>query len=284
MLFGRGLVATPNDFGSQGAYPTHPELLDWLALQYIASGWDTKQLIKTMVMSATYRQSSSAPRELYERDPQNELLARAPRFRLPAEFIRDGALAVAGKLDDRIGGPSVYPSQPHGLWREVSHFGYGAAFSAQAFYPSDDAGQHRRSMYTFWKRTSPPPAMIAFDAPTREVCSVQRSRTNTPLQALVLLNDPEYVGAARQLAAVVMKEVDAAPDRQVANLFRRSTSRQPDDAELAILLRRFNDALEIYQKDDAARQALVIDGSAEHAAMTVVASIVLNLDEVLTRE
>ncbi|MDH3717149.1 MAG: DUF1553 domain-containing protein [Planctomycetota bacterium] len=284
MLFGRGLVSTPDDFGSQGTFPTHPALLDWLAIEYSQNGWDTKRLIKTMVMSATYRQSSSAPRSLIERDPRNELLARAPRYRLSAEFIRDGALAIAGTLDKRVGGPSVYPSQPHGLWREISHFGHGAAFSAQAFYPSDATGQHRRSMYTFWKRTSPPPSMIAFDAPTREVCAVQRSRTNTPLQALVLLNDPKYVAAARKLAALAMNEGGATTDDRIRFLFRRATSRQPDASESTILRGRYESALATYQQDTAAAQALVADSTAEHAAWTVVASIVLNLDEVITRE
>ncbi len=284
MLFGRGLVSTPNDFGSQGTYPTHPALLDWLALEFSGNGWDTKRLIKTIVMSSTYRQSSSAPRSLIEQDPQNKLLARAPRFRLSAEFIRDGALAISGTLDRRVGGPSVYPSQPHGLWREVSHFGYGNAFSAQAFYPSDNAGQHRRSMYTFWKRTSPPPTMIAFDAPTREVCAVQRSRTNTPLQALVLLNDPEYIAAARKLATLAIKQGGTTADDRINYIFRRATSRQADASEIKILSSRYTKALATYQQDHAAAQALAADGTAEHAAWTVIASIMLNLDEVITRE
>ena len=284
LLFGRGLVATPNDFGSQGAFPTHPALLDWLSIEYRRHDWDTKRLIKMILMSATYRQSSSAPRSLIDRDPLNEFLARAPRFRLPAEFIRDGALAIAGTLDPRIGGPSVYPSQPHGLWREISHFGYGNAFSAQAFYPSDDAGQYRRSMYTFWKRTSPPPSMIAFDAPTREVCAVQRSRTNTPLQALVLLNDPEYIGAARALAGLAIKDGGATATERINFLFRRATSRRPDEEELTLLRSRFDRTLAFYQKDTQATRALVGQSTPQHAALTVVASIVLNLDEVITRE
>ena len=284
MLFGRGLVSTANDFGSQGAYPTHPALLDWLALEFSQNGWDTKRLIKTILMSSTYRQSSSAPRALILRDPHNALLARGPRYRLPAEFIRDGALAIAGTLDDRVGGPSVYPSQPHGLWREVSHFGYGNAFSAQAFYPSDRSGQHRRSMYTFWKRTSPPPSMIAFDAPSREVCAVQRSRTNTPLQALVLLNDPEYIGAARDLASLAIKAGGGSADETIDSMFRRATSRRPDAPEREILRRRYQLALASYRQDAPAAHSLVAGGSAEHAAWTVVASIILNLDEVITRE
>lgn len=289
MLFGRGLVSTANDFGSQGAYPSHPALLDWLALDYSSSGWDTKRLIKSIVMSSTYQQSSSAPRSLIDRDPQNDLLARARRFRLPAEFIRDGALAIAGTLDDRVGGPSVYPSQPHGLWREISHFGYGNAFSAQAFYPSDNSGQNRRSMYTFWKRTSPPPSMTAFDAPTREVCAVERSRTNTPLQALVLLNDPEYVAAARKLAALAINQGGSSNKDRIEFIFRRATSRRPDASELNVLETRYGAALASYQQDANAAESLVADekvagNAAAHAAWTVIASIVLNLDEVITRE
>ncbi len=284
MLFGRGLVSTPNDFGSQGGYPTHPGLLDYLAARLIDSGWDTKALIKSIVMSATYRQNASAPRAAIEQDPQNTLLARAPRFRLPAEFIRDGALAVSGQLDPRVGGPSVYPSQPHGLWREVSHFGYGNAYTAQAFYPSDVSGLTRRSMYTFWKRTSPPPSLAVFDAPTREVCVVQRSRTNTPLQALVLLNDPEYFGAARELAGLAMEAGGESTASRIDFMFRRATARRPAPDERGILSNRYNKAVAQFAEDPDAARAVIDSGSAEHAAWTVVASIILNLDETITRE
>lgn len=298
MLFGRGLVSTPDDFGSQGAYPTHPELLDWLAVEFRESGWDIKQLLKTMVMSSTYRQTSAASRDLYERDPENRWLARAPRYRLSAEFLRDGALAISGQLDPRVGGPSVYPSQPHGLWREISHFGYGNAFSAQAFYPSDDSGQYRRSMYTFWKRTSPPPSMIAFDAPTREVCAVTRSRTNTPLQALVLLNDPNYVAAAKSLARLAIAEGGETVGERVDFMFRRASSRFPTSQERQVLSDRYATCLNVYQSDSEAAEGLAGDdhksaasevaasevAASEVAAWTVVASIILNLDEVITRE
>ncbi len=282
-LFGRGLVSTPNDFGSQGSYPTHPELLDWLALYYREINWDTKQLIKTMVMSSTYRQSSAAPRDEIQNDPLNLWLSRAARYRLPAEFIRDGALAIAGPLNSRIGGPSVYPSQPHGLWREISHFGYGKAFSAQAFYPSDTQGLYRRSMYTFWKRTSPPPSLIAFDAPTREVCSVQRSRTNTPLQALVLLNDPEFVAAARMLAKRAMLEGGQSVEDRLQFMFRLATARLPDSAEQSLLINRYHSSLATYRKAPKS-SAEDLDTHPELDAWSVVAAIVLNLDEVITRE
>jgi hypothetical protein len=284
MLFGRGLVPTPNDLGMQGTYPSHPDLLDWLAREYIDSGWDTKHMIKRMVTSATYRQSSRAPRTVIENDPNNTLLARAARFRLPAEFIRDGALAIAGELDDRVGGPSVYPSQPHGLWREVSHFGYGNAFSAQAFYPSDEAGQSRRSMYTFWKRTSPPPSLTAFDAPTREVCTVQRSRTNTPLQALVLLNDPQYIDAARSLAQLALQKGGDTDAKRIDFIFRRATARLPQADERALLLERLEHALATYNNDADATRAIAQADSPKIAAWAVVASVVLNLDETITRE
>ncbi len=284
MLFGRGLVASPNDFGSQGNYPTHPQLLDWLAMEFRQTGWDTKKLLKTIVMSATYRQSSAAPQSLYQEDPHNELLARATRYRLPAEFIRDSALFMSGTMDTRIGGPSVYPDQPHGLWREISHFGYTHPFSAQAFYPSDSTGQHRRSMYTFWKRTSPPPSMIAFDAPTREVCSVERSRTNTPIQALVLLNDPQYVTAARNLAKIVLQSGGDTTEQRIEFLFRLTTSRRPDPQEQALLTNRYQKLLKQFKNNKQTPGESIHPNSAKLAAWTIIASTVLNLDEVITRE
>ena len=282
-LFGRGLVDTPYDFGSQGSYPNLPELLDWLACEYFQNGWDTKALIKTIVMSSTYQQSSAISPEQWDQDPKNHWLGRGSRYRLPGEFIRDGALSIAGILNPRVGGPSVYPNQPHGLWREISHFGYGNAFSAQAFYPSDSQGQNRRSMYTFWKRTSPPPFLIAFDAPTREVCAVLRSRTNTPLQALVLLNDPKYVFAARQLATRALQEGGSAIADQIEWMFRRATSRFPEPDEIELLKNRFEQARLEYQSD-IPRDNAGIPLDPGLTAMTVVASVILNLDEVITRE
>lgn len=281
---GQGLVTTLNDFGMQGAYPTHRGLLDYLASDYIESGWDTKRLVKQIVMSATYRQSSKAPRELYQQDPGNALLARASRYRLPAEIVRDNALAIAGKLDMRVGGPSVYPSQPHGLWREVSHFGYGNAFTAQAFYPSGGSDLTRRSMYTFWKRTSPPPSLMAFDAPSREVCTVQRSRTNTPLQALVLLNDPEYVDAARALAELADQQDVRDINEYIAYMFRRATGRLPKATESDLLLKHYLAAFDQYQSDLEATRKIVGSENVALAASTSTATVILNLDEVITRE
>lgn len=284
MFVGQGLVTTPNDFGMQGAYPSHRGLLDYLAADFVESGWDTKHMVKKIVMSATYRQSSKAPRELYQQDPGNTLLARASRYRLPAEIVRDNALAIAGKLDTRVGGPSVYPSQPHGLWREVSHFGYPRAFTAQAFYPSDEAGQNRRSMYTFWKRTSPPPSLTAFDAPSREVCTVDRARTNTPLQALVLLNDPEYVDAARALAELALASGHEQPNAQISYMFQRATGRNPSPPEADALWQHYSNATVRFVKDTRAAIDLVGEDDAPLAALSSVATVILNLDEVITRE
>lgn len=283
MLMGRGIVATPNDFGNQGSFPSHPELLDHLASRFVAEGWDVKWLVREIVSSATYRQSSAVTEELLERDPRNELLARMSRRRLPAEFVRDAALWIAGVLEPRVGGPSVYPAQPDGLWREVSHFGYPKAFTAQSFYPSRGADLRRRSLYTFWKRTCPPPSLAAFDAPTREVCAVERAVTNTPLQALVLLNDPEYVRAGRALAERALEEGGATDAERVRWLFERATARVPDPAEVGLLLRHLASAGGRYAADPSATAAAAGRAHPELAAWTSLAAIVLNLDETITR-
>ena len=198
MYFGHGIVKTQEDFGVQGEPPVHPELLDWLATEFVRTGWDMKAMQRLIVTSATYRQSSRVTPALLEKDPENRLLARGPRFRLPAEMIRDTALAVSGLLNDEIGGPSVLPYQPTGLWEELA---FGDGFSAQTYEQSHGKDLYRRGMYTFWKRTAPPASLATFDAPDREKCTGRRALTNTPLQALVLLNDPTYVEAARALAA-----------------------------------------------------------------------------------
>ena len=225
MLFGTGIVATSADFGSQGEYPSHPELLDYLATNFVDSGWNQKELIREIVSSATYRQQSIATAEQRELDPKNRLLARGPRFRLPAEFIRDQALAVSGLLVPRIGGPSVHPYQPHGLWKEVSHFGSTPA-TKQVFVQDHGEKLYRRSLYTIVKRTSPHPAMAAFDAPNREMCTVDRGATNTPLQALVTLNDPQFAEAARVLAESLLQDESATDDHSRIGLaFERIVSR-----------------------------------------------------------
>jgi hypothetical protein len=290
MYFGTGIVKTAQDFGSQGDPPSHPELLDWLATEFIGRGWDVKAMQRLIVTSATYRQSSQAPTELIEKDPENRLLARGPRFRLPAEMVRDNALYVSGLLKERVGGPSVSPYQPPGLWEEVS---FGDGFSAQTFVQSHGDDLYRRSMYTFWKRTSPPPSLITFDAPDREKCVARRSVTNTPLQALVLLNDPTYLEAARSLAERVLKEAPRDPARRVDLAFRLATARTPNKDESGLLRTlAAKEVAEYKAHPDQARELLAAGESKpdpklpadELAAWTTVASTILNLDETVTKE
>ncbi|HND53704.1 MAG TPA: DUF1553 domain-containing protein, partial [Pirellulaceae bacterium] len=300
-LFGTGIVKTAEDFGSQGEPPSHPELLDWLAVHFqqpaLAPGdatpkpWNVKALLKLMVMSSTYRQSSAVTRELHGRDPENRLLARGPRFRLQAEFIRDNALAISGLLDRRIGGASVSPYQPPGLWEELMSRADGKNWTAQEFVQSHGPDLYRRTMYTFWKRTCPPAALATFDAPDRETCVVRRARTNTPLQALILWNDPTYVEASRKLAERMLGESMSNRER-IARAFRSATARAPSDRELAVLERVYQQQLAAFrQKPDDARKLLAVGeaprdeklDAAELAAWTVVASTILNLDEVLTK-
>jgi hypothetical protein len=282
MLFGRGIVFTSEDFGLQGSQPSHPELLDWLAVEFVESGWDVKHLIKTIVTSHTYRQSSDVTSQLMERDPENLLLARGPVQRLPAEMIRDGALAASGLLLREIGGPPVKPYQPDGLWEEKS----GEVYRRDA-----GAGSHRRSMYTFWKRTSPPPAMMTFDASNREVCVVRRQATMTPLQVLVLLNDPQYVEAARALAEAAMH---AAPelDGQLDFVFRSLISRRCKSGELAVLRSLYQAQHAIFEAapEDAEQYLKVGDHRADEqlhaselAAMTVVAQALMAHDEAVMK-
>jgi hypothetical protein len=286
MYFGAGLVETVEDFGLQGDLPSHPELLDWLAAEFVASAWNVKALQKLIVSSATYRQSSHVTKELRERDPKNRLLGRASRLRLPAETIRDNALAVSGLLKDKVGGPSVKPYQPAGLWEDVSvNRGYK--------YVADRGdGLYRRSMYTFWRRTCPPPSMMLFDAPDRETCLFRRARTNTPLHALILLNDPTYLEASRKLAERVMHKTATSPER-LALGWRLALARTPTAAEQAILLDMYRESLDKFQADPAAAAKLLAVGSsprdvalnqAELAAWTTVMNVVLNLDETITKE
>lgn len=285
MLFGTGLVKTVEDFGAQGEWPLHPELLDWLAVEFVESGWDVKHILKTIVMSATYRQSSRITPELLQRDPENRLLARAPRVRLPAEMIRDQALAVSGLLVEKVGGPSVKPYQPPGLWQEL-HGGKG--------YAQDQGeGLYRRSLYTYWKRTVAPPGMTNFDAPTRETCVVRETRTNTPLQALTLMNDVTYLEAARKLAERMLREGGKSAEERIGFAYLLVLGRSPGEKEAAALnnaLARFlahyrnhpQDALEYLKQGDAPP-----DPKLDHsmlAAYAGVASLVLNLDEAITKE
>jgi hypothetical protein len=284
MFFGSGLVKTLDDFGAQGESPTHPELLDWLAVEFSASGWDVKRLLRTIVSSATYRQSSRVSPQAIERDPENRLLSRGPRLRLPAEMIRDQALALAGLLVERTGGHSVKPYQPAGLWNEL----------ADADYVQDHGPSlYRRSLYTFWKRTVPPPAMVAFDAAARETCIVRETRTNTPLQALDVLNDVTFVEAARQFAERMMGGPEESPEARLGSAFHRATGRGPRADELAILVAGFHDQLGRFRRDQKGALALITQGEsvrdprldpAELAAYTIMAQLILNLDETLTKE
>ncbi len=287
-LFGIGIVKTAEDFGTQGDRPTHPELLDWLAVEFVDSGWDVKALLKEIVMSATYRQSSRVTSERRTRDPENRLLTRGPSGRLDAEVIRDSALLVSGLLSDRIGGPSVFPYHPPGLWQEINNRpGYSRT------YQQDSADKlYRRSLYTFWKRTVPPPSMSAFDAPDREFCLVRRSRTNTPLQALVLLHDPQFVEAARHLGGRMLAEGGATTRQRLEFGFRLCHSRTPSEPELATLTDVLGRRLEQYRGDpDAAARLLAVGDSppdhsldaAELAAWTTVGRVLLNLSEFVTK-
>lgn len=290
MYFGQGIVKTSEDFGSQGDAPTHAQLLDWLATEFIRTNWDVKEIQRLIVTSSTYRQVSRTTPELRERDPENRLLARMSRFRLPAEFVRDNALAVSGLLSGEVGGRSVYPYQPDGLWDEMAYHG---VFSAQTYSPSKGADLYRRSMYTFWKRTVPPAALVTFDAPDREKCTSRRAVTNTPLQALVLLNDPTYVEASRVLAQRTLREAGATPEARIDYAFRRVLARKPLPREIAVLRKAVDQQIGVYRADPKSADKLLEIGASkpdasiaapELAAWTNVMAMVLNLDEAITKE
>ncbi len=288
--FGIGLVKSSENFGTQGDPPSHPELLDWLATEFLRTGWDVKAMQRMIVTSATYRQSSKTTPAIVERDPENRLLSHMSRFRLPAEIVRDNALAVSGLLNRKVGGQSTYPYQPPGIWEEISR---GEIFSAQVYKESQGADLYRRGMYWFWKRTAPPTSLSTFDAPDREKCVARRSVTNTPLQALVLLNDPAYVEAARVLAQNVINEAGADPAKRISLAFRRVTGRLPDAREAKVLLELANKQTTRYARDTRGAQALVAIGTSpadkkipapELAAWTNVATVLLNMDESITKE
>ncbi len=287
MVFGRGIVDTPEDFGLQGSLPSHPKLLDWLAIDFRESGWDVKKLLKTMVMSATYRQSTKYRDDLQEKDPSNILLARGPSSRLPAEMIRDNALAASGLLVNQVGGASVKPYQPDGLWIEKGNFSHELLK-----YEADQGDSlYRRSLYTFVRRTSPHPAMVAFDAPNREICTINREKTNTPLQALVLLNDPQFVEAAKVMAVRIQEEADNT-EKQLSHAFRLATGRIPGSSEVGILKELYTDALDRFKGKPKKINDLLAVGeyaiasqyqTAETAALSVISSTLLNHDEVYTK-
>ncbi|GAG36340.1 unnamed protein product, partial [marine sediment metagenome] len=236
--------------------PSHPELLDWLAIDFIESQWNVKRFVKQIVMSGTYRQSSHVTAKNLSQDPDNRLLARGPRFRLDAEVIRDQALAISGLLVDTIGGKSVRPYQPAGLWKPV---GFGGS-NTSVFKQDAGSNLYRRSMYTFWKRTSPPPSMTTFDAPDRETCQVRRARTNTPLQALVLMNDVQFVEAARKLAERVVTEGGLSDEDRIVFAFRAVTSRRPNVTEKASLLRLLAEYQREFSADSEAAKRLISVG------------------------
>jgi uncharacterized protein DUF1553/uncharacterized protein DUF1549/concanavalin A-like lectin/glucanase superfamily protein/cytochrome c len=290
LYFGYGIVKTAEDFGSQGEPPVHPELLDWLATEFIRTGWDIRAMQRLIVTSATYRQSSRVTPALVEKDPENRLLAHGPRFRLAAELVRDNALAASGLLNERIGGPSVLPYQPAGIWEELA---FGDGFSAQEYVQSHGGDLYRRSMYTFWKRTAPPASLAAFDAPDREKCVARRALTNTPLQALVLMNDPTYVEAARSLAQRALKEGGKDANSRIVYAFRMATSRKPAKGEVSVLRSLLDQQISHYRNEKDAAAAVVgvgeskLDERADNrdlAAWTIVMSAILNLDETITKE
>ena len=284
MLFGVGLVKTAEDFGSQGERPSHPELLDWLAVEFMDSGWNIKALLKTMVMSNAYRQASMSRPDALQRDPENRLLWRGPRFRLPAEQVRDQALYASGLLVERVGGPSVKPYQPAGLWEEVS---------SSAYRRDDGDKLYRRSLYTYWKRTVPPPAMSTFDAPDRESCIVKRTRTNTPLQALTLMNDVTYLEAARKLAERMIHEGGETPDARIERGFLLALARRPTSAETAKLRQVLDGFKQAFGDQPYEAVEYLEQGESPYdkaldpvdlAAYASVGSLILNLDEAVTKE
>jgi hypothetical protein len=298
-LFGVGIVKTSENFGSQAEWPAHPELLDWLAVEFTnpttlpnvgderAKSWDMKAMIKFIMLSDAYKQNSSAPETLFKKDPENRLLSRGPRMRLIGEVIRDQALFVGGLLVPKLGGPSVRPYMPKGVWSETNRYGNLKNYTADT-----GEGLYRRSMYTIWKRTAAPPSMLLFDAPNREVCNPKRSRTNTPLQALALMNEVTFVEAARGLAELMIEKGGTSPKEKITTGYRMATGLTPDSKTLAIMLKNFNRRNNQFKQDKEAAKSLVNTGESSYdsslnveelAAYTVTANVLLNLDQVLTK-
>ena len=287
-VFGTGLVTTSEDFGAQGDTPTHPELLDWLAVEFRESGWDVKQFFRMLVTSATYRQSALVTANKLDRDPANRMLSRGPRFRMDAEMVRDYALAASGLLVRTVGGPSVRPYQPDGVWSTVA-----MPQSNTGLY-EQDAGEklYRRSLYSFWKRSAPPPSMEIFNAPTREHSVVRRERTNTPLQALVTMNDPQFIEASRYLAQRAIRDGGADFDERLDFVTTRLLARVFDADERSVVLRTYDRLLNAYRVDTAGAEELIHVGDStptlglavdESAAWTMVVNQLMNLDEVLNK-
>jgi len=280
MLFGRGIVATPENFGVQGAEPSHPELLDWLARDFVNSGWNVKATLKKIVLSATYRQDSRVRPDLQKKDSENILLARGPSQRLPAEMIRDTALAASGLLEDKMGGPPVSPYMPGDLWRESNTM-------SPAYHQSVGTDLYRRSLYTVIKRTAPMPDMTVFDAPSREFCTAKRTATATPQQAFVLLNDKQFVEATRVLAEKALKNGGATAEQQIPFMFRRLTGRSPDPREFNLLEQLLKEQSELFKQEPERAEKLISVGERKRdpsldpvalAALTTVSQTILNLD------
>jgi hypothetical protein len=278
-LFGRGLVETVEDFGSQGSEPTHQELLDWLAVKFIEEDhWSVKKLLKTIVMSATYQQNSKSDKTRQEKDPYNIWISRGPRVRLSAEQVRDQALACSGLISDKMYGPSVMPPQPDKIWQ--------SPYSGESWVVSEGPDRYRRGVYTYWKRTAPYPSMTTFDAPSREFCQSRRILTNTPLQALVTLNDPVYLEAAEKLADT-MKKRGKTPEQQLSEGYRMLTFQPIEEKSLNVLMKIYQEALTNYKKTPSDVDSILVYGkekSPELAALTISANVMLNLDNVVTKE
>lgn len=295
MIFNRGLVETSEDFGSQGSVPSHQKLLDTLAVQFVDEDWDVRKMLKLIVTSETYKQSSVVREEYHEKDPSNTYMSYAPNYRLKAEFIRDNALAVSGLLNFEVGGPSVYPPQPKGLWSQVSHFGHGANFTAQSYFPSAGKNAYRRSLYSAIKRTAGHPVMAGFDAPNREVCTSRRQTTNTPTQALITLNGPQFVEASKALAGKLLK-ISKDNKSRIIHGIELVLNRKPNSTELSVLQKAYNEQLAFYKdnpkliggtakaKSKGKKKVNRDDSKAEKAALTALSSILLNLSETVTRK
>ena len=285
MIFGRGIVDTPDDFGAQGSLPTHPALLDWLAVEFMDSGWDVKNILKTMVMSATYQQASKTDSISLAFDPDNKWLSRGRQQRLTSEMLRDQALKISGLLNSKVGGPSVKPFQPKGLWTQVSS---GGRYQRK-YMVGKGKDLYRRSLYTYWKRTVPPPGMITFDASTRDYCTVERQKTSTPLQALVLLNDPQLIEASTQLAVQVLKNEQLSDEDRIERIFRKITSRKPDLSEIDNLLTFLADAKNEYSeaKTGQLKTNSTLDleqlSKKNVYAFSMLTSLIFNLDEAIVK-
>lgn len=272
-FFGKGIVATPSDFGNQGALPSHPQLLDWLSVTFVEEGWDIKKMIKRMVLSATYRQSSKPSESQSKIDPKNNFLSVFPRQKLTAEMIRDNILVSSGLFVNKIGGPSVKPYQPPGLWNELT--GGSTSNSLKRYIMSKEGNQYRRSLYTYWKRTAPPPGMITFDASTRDYCAVERQKTSTPLQSLILMNDPQVQNAAKALASLMLAKENSSDKDRIIVMYRRITGRKPSKKALSKLMDYLHHSESLHQE----RNEESGKNDIKTKAFTALALLLYNLDE-----